>query len=58
MHVLPAAHDLSAVGSHSEPSVLVVPQIEYVVAPAVTLLQIGVSASEPQAEVFGAWHDV
>jgi hypothetical protein len=58
MQVLPAAHALSAVGSHSEPSVVVVPQIEYIAAPTVTVLQSGVAARAAHADAFGAAHDV
>jgi hypothetical protein len=57
-HAFPPVHATPLVGSHSEPSVVAVPQIAYAVAPTVTILQTGVAVRAAHALAFGAAHDV
>jgi hypothetical protein len=55
---LSAAQPLSAVGSHSDPSVWADPQTAYIVVPTMTFLQTGVAERAAHAAALGAWHDV
>ena len=57
IQVFPPVQGRFAVGSHSEPRVCVVPQMERAVVPSLTLLQSGVLACEAHAVWLGLSHE-